>query len=234
MSRAIQRNIEGADWRVWPDEVQRLGWSEIFALPRGAPLRLHVDIGFGDGNFLCELARRDPTRAFVGIERSFKRVLKAARRLARSELHNVRLFGVDAAWAVREAFDDESVESFSINFPDPWPKRRHRRRRLLEPGFVSELARRLAVGGSLQIATDDPDYAQQIRLALALEPLLENEHAPVPHVGARPELPPTRFQLAWAAEGRACFFFHHRRAKAIATSGSGVAARAASGRAARS
>jgi tRNA (guanine-N7-)-methyltransferase len=86
---------------------------------------------------------------------------------------------------VREAFDDESVESFSINFPDPWPKRRHRRRRLLEPGFVRELARRLEVGGSLQIATDDPDYAQQIQLALAREPLLENAHAPAPHVGAR-------------------------------------------------
>jgi len=174
VSRTIDREITGNDRRVWPQEVRRSGWSKLFGLPAAAPLRLHVDVGFGDGKFLTELARRDPGRAVVGVDLSFIRVLKLARRLSRFDLRNVRLLGVDAAWAVREAFEDASVESFWINFPDPWPKRRHRHRRLVEPAFVGELARRLMVGGSLHVATDHSDYAAAIQSALEGEPLLEN------------------------------------------------------------
>lgn len=217
MSRIIQREIPGNDWRVWPEEVRRSGWSKLFGLP-DATLRLHVDIGFGNGEFLTELARRDPGRAVVGIELSFKRVLKVARRLSHSDLRNVRLLGVDAAWAVREAFEDESVESFWINFPDPWPKRRHRRRRFVQPAFVAELSRRLMVGGSLHVATDDPKYAAAIRIALDGEPLLENVPALSAHRGGRGELPPTAFQRVWTAQRRPCFFFEHRRVKGIAAS----------------
>jgi len=229
--------------RVWPEQVRRSGWPTLFGVS-DAPLRLHVDIGFGNGEFLIALARSDPRRAVVGIERSFKRVLKVAQRLSRSDLRNVRLLGVDAAWAVREAFEDESVESFWINFPDPWPKRRHRRRRFVEPGFVRDLSRRLMAGGSLHIATDDPAYAAVIRSAIDGEPLLENARAVVAQpaagsefpTGARPddrrasaptglpdvrrELPPTAFQRLWIARQRPCFFFDHRRVKPVAARGS--------------
>lgn len=217
MSRTIHREIPENDWRVWPEEVRRSGWSKLFGLPF-APLRLHVDIGFGNGEFLTELARRDPGRAVVGIELSFKRVLKVARRLSHSDLRNVRLLGVDAAWAVREAFEDESVESFWIHFPDPWPKRRHRRRRFVEPAFVAELSRRLMIGGSLHVATDDPEYATAIRTALAGEPLLENVPALTAHQGEQREFPPTAFERVWTAKRRRCFFFEQRRVKAIAAS----------------
>ncbi len=217
MSRTIHREIPGNDWRVWPEEVRRSGWSKLFGLPV-APLRLHVDIGFGNGEFLTELARRDPGRAVVGIELSFKRVLKVARRLSHSDLRNVRLLGVDAAWAVREAFEDESVEAFWINFPDPWPKRRHRRRRFVEPAFVAELSRRLMVGGSLHVATDNPEYAAAIRTALDGEPLLENAPALTAHQDKRREFSPTAFQRVWIAQRRRCFFFEYRRVKSIAAS----------------
>jgi tRNA (guanine-N7-)-methyltransferase len=227
VSRTIHREIPGNDWRVWPEEVRRSGWSKLFGLPV-APLRLHVDIGFGNGGFLTELARRDPGRAVVGVELSFKRVLKVARRLSHSDLRNVRLLGVDAAWAVREAFEDESVESFWINFPDPWPKRRHQRRRFVEPAFVAELSRRLMVGGSLHIATDDPKYAAAIRTALDGEPLLENASALTAHPGERSEFPPTAFEREWIAQRRPCFFFEHRRVKTIAASRPGQRSRVAS------
>ncbi len=217
MSRTIHREIPGNDWRVWPEEVRRSGWSKLFGLPV-APLRLHVDIGFGNGGFLTELARRDPGRAVVGVELSFKRVLKVARRISHSDLRNVRLLGVDAAWAVREAFEDESVESFWINFPDPWPKRRHQRRRFVNPAFVAELSRRMMVGGSLHVATDDPEYAVAIRTALDAEPLLENAAALSAHQDQRREFPPTAFQREWTAQRRPCFFFEHRRVKTIAAS----------------
>ena len=177
---------------------------------------------------MIELARRDPGRAVVGVELSFKRVLKLARRLSRSDLRNVRLLGVDAAWAVREAFDDESVESFWINFSDPWPKRRHQRRRLIEPEFVGELSRRLIPGGSLHVVTDDPDYAAAIRSALEVERLLKNTQAADSHPSDRRELPPTAFEREWAAQRRACFFFQYRRVKTIAASRSGQPSRVAS------
>jgi tRNA (guanine-N7-)-methyltransferase len=228
VSRIIQREVTGDDLRVWPQEVRRSGWSKLFGLPASAPLRLHVDVGFGNGEFLTELARRDPGRAVVGIELSFKRVLKVARRLSRSDLRNVRLLGVDAAWAVREAFERESVESFWINFPDPWPKRRHQRRRLVEPGFVAELSRRLMPGGSLHVATDDPNYAATIRSSLEGESLLERAQAPASRLSERRELPPTAFQREWAAQRRPCFFFQHRRVKTIAASRSGHPSRVAS------
>jgi len=228
VSRTIHREIKGNDWRVWPQQVRESGWAKLFGLPAAAPLRLHVDVGFGDGAFLTELARRDPGRAVVGIELSFKRALKVARRLSGTDLRNVRLLCVDAAWAVREAFEDESVETFWINFPDPWPKRRHRRRRFVEPAFVSDLSRRLMVGGSLHVATDDPAYAAAIRAALEGEPLLENIQASAPHLRERHGLPPTTFQRVWFAQRRRCFFFQHRRAKTIADSRSVQPSRIAS------
>ncbi len=228
MSRTIQREITGDDLRVWPQEVRRFGWSKLFGLPAAAPLRLHVDIGFGNGDFLTELARRDPGRAVVGIELSFKRVLKVAQRLSRSDLRNVRLLGVDAAWAVREAFEHESVESFWINFPDPWPKRRHRRRRFVEPVFVADLSRRLIPGGSLHVATDDPNYAATIRSALEGETLLESAPALTSHLSERRRLPPTAFEREWAAQRRTCFFFQHRRVKTVAASRQGHPFRVAS------
>jgi len=213
VSRSTHREITGSDWRVWPEELRRSGWSKLFGLPPSVPLRLQVDVGCGDGAFLIELARRNPELTFVGVEHSFKRVLKLARRLSRSQLRNLRLLGVDAAWAIREAFEEDSVETFWINFPDPWPKRRHRRRRLIEPGLVAELARRLAVGGSLHVATDDPDYAAAIGSALAGEPRLQNALAPAAHAFERPDLPPTTYQRAWFAQRRRCFFFEHRCVK---------------------
>jgi tRNA (guanine-N7-)-methyltransferase len=215
VSRTIRREIVGNDWRVWPEQVRSSGWSKLFGLPATTPLRVHVDIGFGDGAFLTELARQDPGRAVIGLELSFKRVLKVAQRLSRSDLRNVRLLGVDAAWAVREAFEDESVESFWINFPDPWPKRCHQRRRLIEPKFVGDLSRRLKVGGALHVVTDAPEYAAAIGSALDGEPLLETVRAPSTRFGERRELPPTTFQRVWAAQGRPCFFFHRQRVKIL-------------------
>ena len=229
VSRRIRREITGNDCRVWPQEVRQSGWQKLFGLPTGAPLRMHVDIGFGNGEFLTELARRDPSRAVVGIELSFKRVLKLAQRLSRSDLRNVRLLGVDAAWAVREAFEGTSVEAFWINFPDPWPKRRHQRRRFVEPGFVAEASRRLITGGSLHVATDDPKYAVAIRSALAAEPLLDRVQAAASRPSCeRRDLPPTAFEREWAAQRRKCFFFQYRRVKTIAASPLGRSSRIAS------
>jgi tRNA (guanine-N7-)-methyltransferase len=172
---------------------------------------LNVDIGFGSGDFLIETARRDPEGAYLGIEYSFKRVLKVARRLARSEIRNVRLVGIAAEWVAAEALEDESVATAWINFPDPWPRRRHQRRRIVEPRLVRMLSRRMMIGGSLRVATDDIAYAEVIRSVLAGEPLLENSYGPAPHRSEPPDGVSSTFRREWAAQGRTCFFFEYRR-----------------------
>ena len=214
MSRTIPRDVEGPDWRVWPEEIRRLGWAKLFGLSADTRLRLNVDIGFGNGKFLMETARRDPEGAYLGVEHSFKRVLKVARSLARSKIRNVRLVGIEAEWVVAEALEDESVATVWINFPDPWPRRRHQRRRLVEPRLVRMLSHRLMMGGCLRVATDDVPYAEAIRSVLVGEPLLENVYAPASHRGERPDAVPTTFQREWAAQGRTCFFFQYRRCAA--------------------
>jgi tRNA (guanine-N7-)-methyltransferase len=210
MSRSIDRDVPGVDWRVWPAEIHGGDWSKIFGVPRDAPLELCVDVGFGRGEFLIELARRHPERAFIGIELDFSRVLKLARRLARTPLTNVRLLGISAEWAVREAFADASVASFWINFPDPWPKRRHARRRIVAPRLIASLSQKLARDGALFVATDDPEYARVIDDVLSNAAGLRNALAPDAHRDHR-DAPLTAFERAWQARGRRCRYFEYRR-----------------------
>jgi tRNA (guanine-N7-)-methyltransferase len=192
VARVLKYDIPGTDWRI--------------------PLALVVEIGFGRGEFLMDLALRHPEQAFVGIEVSFKRPLKMARRLARPELRNVRLVEGTAEAVLRDALEDASVSRFWINFPDPWPKKRHFKRRLLQPPFAALLARRLVPGGELHVATDHPGYAEWIDLVLSKTPGLENLAAPRPFLREAPDdRRPTAYELEWRALGRGLFFFRYRR-----------------------
>jgi tRNA (guanine-N7-)-methyltransferase len=142
---------------------------------------------------------------------SFKRALKMARRLARTELRNVRLVLARAQALVHEACADASVQEFWINFSDPWPKDRHASRRLFQPDFVADLARALAPDGRLHVATDDVPYAHEIASRLEAEPRLENLFAPDRW---RPEVPGrlrTAYEETWREEGRPLHFFEYRR-----------------------
>ena len=132
--------------------TDRLDLQGIFG--RKAPL--HVDLGCGDGSFLCALAQRMPDKNFLGIERLLHRVRTSARKAA--VLENVRLLRVESFYAVRYLLPAESVERFYLLFPDPWPKRRHYRRRIVTPDFLSSIHDALQKDGSIYIATDDIDY----------------------------------------------------------------------------
>jgi tRNA (guanine-N7-)-methyltransferase len=209
VSRALKHDIPGTDWRISVEDVRAKGFEAIFG-GLAAGRRMVVEIGFGRGEFLRELARRDPGTAHLGIEYSMKRVLKMARRLARDELGNIRLLEAPAELVVRELLPAESVTAFWVNFPDPWPKKRHHRRRLLGPPFVHELALRLAPGGRLEVATDHAEYAEAIEAALQGEPLLENL-LPAPHLPEIEGRLPTAYELEWRKEGRALYFWRYGR-----------------------
>ena len=212
MSRTLKYDIPGVDWRVGLGEVKWEGWAGIFGADVREPLPLVVEIGFGRGEFLMDLAAREPATAFVGIEYSFKRVLKMARRLARTQLRNVRLVEAPAQEVLRDAIADASVSCFWINFPDPWPKKRHFKRRLLQKDVVGLLARRLAPGGVVQVATDHAGYAEWIDEVLDHQPGLANRYAPDPFRPAAPGRTTTACEAEWRALGRPLYFFCYERA----------------------
>lgn len=217
MSRRLKYDIPGPDRRVAIEDVRAKGWPALFpelAKDAAGPLRLVLEIGFGRGEFLADLAARAPEVAHVGVEVSWKRVLKMARRLARSELANVRLVHGAGQEVVAEAIAPGSLEAVWINFSDPWPKKRHHGRRLVQPPLVAALAERLRPGALLHVATDDVGYGEHVDAVLAGEPRLENAFAPARWLAEVPGRTPTAYELAWRAEGRPLHFWAYRRVDA--------------------
>jgi tRNA (guanine-N7-)-methyltransferase len=136
--------------------LARLDVAQLFG--RDAPL--HVDLGCGDGSFLCELAQQLPDKNFLGIERLTRRVEKVRKKAEKVE--NLRVLRAHTLYAVCYLLPENSVETFYLLFPDPWPKRRHQRRRLFTRDFLDSVAMALEKHGVLRIATDQLDYFHQI------------------------------------------------------------------------
>jgi tRNA (guanine-N7-)-methyltransferase len=137
--------------------TDRLDLENIFG--RNAPS--HVDLGCGDGSFICALAQRMPAKNFLGIERLLGRIRSATRKAA--SLPNVRLLRMESSYAVRYLLPAESVETFYLLFPDPWPKRRHWRRRIVTGDFLCAISQALVEDGTFRIATDQRDYFEKMK-----------------------------------------------------------------------
>ncbi len=181
--------------------VARLDLPKIFG--RIAPL--HVDLGCGDGSFLAALAERNPEKNFLGIERRAGRVGKACRKAGPSRtgdpsriggrIDNMRVLHLETSYAVRYLLPEQSVATFYLLFPDPWPKRRHQRRRVVSPDFLQSIHRALAPGGVLQIATDQLDYFQQMQSLTENGPQFEKIDIGVD------DLPKTKFERIFQQQG---------------------------------
>ena len=222
MSRSLKFDFAGPDWRLGRspedeplappnlDLVAEQSWRKVFSeLPR--PLELVVEIGFGRGEFLMDLATESPDTAHLGVEYSRKRVLKMARRLAKTEVRNIRLLEARGEDVVERLLQPNTVRRFWINFSDPWPKARHHRRRLVQPKLVAGIAESLVPGGDLEVATDHPEYAEAIHEVLSKESGLENVNAPLPYLAEVPGRRHTAYELEWRAEGRDLHFFSYRK-----------------------
>jgi tRNA (guanine-N7-)-methyltransferase len=157
---------------------------------RAAPL--HVDLGCGDGSFLIAVAQRYPEKNFLGVERMSGRVEKACRKAAK--MQNVRLLHLESAYFVERLLAPKTVETFYLLFPDPWPKRRHQRRRVVTLTFLRATHAALQENGTLQIATDQLDYFSQIqRLTFRLHGFSPME--------ANADLPPSTFETRFRQRG---------------------------------
>ena len=135
-----------------------------------AAIPIEVDIGCGKGRFLIARARAHPDTRFLGIDRLPRRMAKLDARVRRHGLRNVRLLLSEASLAVERLLPAASVSVFYLFFPDPWPKRRHHRRRLCGPGFLDSVHRALAPDGQIHIATDHEGYFEAMRALFANDP----------------------------------------------------------------
>jgi len=123
---------------------------------------LEVDIGSGKGRFLLARANGHPTTNYLGIERQLGRVYRAAKKATHLNIENVKLCRVEAMVGLSAILPNESVTTFYIFFPDPWPKRRHLQRRLVSPPFLDLLHSKLIPKGCIHFATDHQDYADVV------------------------------------------------------------------------
>ena len=140
-----------------------LEFDGIFS--RFAPVE--IDLGCGDGTFLAALARENPAHNFLGIERLLGRVRSVCCKVARLELKNARVLRMESIYAVANLLPAGSVTAFHLLFPDPWPKRRHHRRRAFTREFLLAIHRALTAGGLFHVATDHADYFSQIERVIA-------------------------------------------------------------------
>jgi tRNA (guanine-N7-)-methyltransferase len=151
-----------------------------------------LEVGFGMGETTAQIAAERPEQNFIGIEVHSPGVGSLLKQIADADLVNVRVIQHDAVEVVRNMIAPDSLHGVHIFFPDPWPKKRHHKRRLLQPAFVHELALRLDAEGYIHVATDWQDYAEQILEVFSQEAMLRNEAA---GFAPRPDYrPQTKFE----------------------------------------
>lgn len=170
----------------------RVKLEDIFTRP--APLDL--DIGSGEGAFLEAMAVRHPERNFLGLERLLGRVRKVCRAIAQKDLANARVMRIESYYAIRNLLPLESVCIAHVSFPDPWPKRYHHPRRLIQASFLRELHAVLAPGGELRIKTDDEPYFRWMENAFAAVTGYERTEWV-----EEPGYPKTNFEQRFIAQG---------------------------------
>ena len=141
----------------------KIDFVQIF----GRPGPIHIEVGSGKGTFLVNQAKSQPQVNFLGIEWASRYYRYAVDRIGRWGLINVRLIRAEAVSFLSGHVADSSVDCFHIYFPDPWPKKRHHKRRFFNCANTAELLRCLKAGGSIRIATDHVEYFEQIRQVLA-------------------------------------------------------------------
>jgi tRNA (guanine-N7-)-methyltransferase len=156
-----------------------LDWPAVYG--REAPRIL--EIGFGMGGATAEIARNHPDKDYLGVEVHAPGVGALLKRIGELDLGNLRIIRHDAVEVLRHMLPESTLDGIHIFFPDPWHKKRHHKRRLIQPAFADLLAGRLKPGGYLHLATDWEDYARQMLEVLAANPRLRNrtvDYAPRP------------------------------------------------------
>ncbi|HSW70429.1 MAG TPA: tRNA (guanosine(46)-N7)-methyltransferase TrmB [Gammaproteobacteria bacterium] len=159
----------GPTWQLQA-EAGELDFYQTFG--RLAPC--FIEIGFGSGHSLAALAKQQPDRDFIGIEMFKPGIGALLQQIEVLALYNIRIYYGDAVEILEKCIPDHSLQGIQIFFPDPWPKRRHHKRRLIQETFVALAARKLKKAGLLHLTTDWQDYAKEMMKVLSKEKALHN------------------------------------------------------------
>jgi tRNA (guanine-N7-)-methyltransferase len=178
-----------------PDDYFRLLRREEVFPDTSRPLEL--DVGCGDGTFLMEMAAHFPDRDFLGIERLGGRVNAIRRKIARRSLTNVRVLCLESSYTLGWLLPDNCASRLHLLFPDPWPKKKHARRRFIQEENLAALHRVLAPGGELLFKTDHASYFTEACEAMDASPFFRR--APWPSV--EEFYPLTDFEQLWLSQG---------------------------------
>ena len=154
--------------------LEPLKLAELFSQPQP----LEVELGCGDASFLAEYARRNPQKNFIGVERLLGRIQKLDKKGRRLGLTNTRGVRIESAYFLEYLLPPHSAAALHIYFPDPWPKKKHRRHRLINENFPALARRALAPGGTVFLRTDDADYFQQMNEVFAVVKEFEKVETP--------------------------------------------------------
>ena len=177
------------------DYFARYTVPEIF----GAGEACEVDLGCGDGGFLLEMAAQYPERRFLGVERLLGRIRKVCRDADKRGLANVRGLRVESRYFLEWLIAPGSISRLHYLFPDPWPKEKHHKNRLVQESFIPVLHRALAEGGEMLFKTDHEEYFQWVCELMDASPLFTRAEWNAPFY------PKTDFQKQWEAMGKPIF-----------------------------
>lgn len=176
------------------------------------PERIWLEIGFGGGEHLAAQAAAHPDVGLIGCEPFVSGVARLLWLIETQGLTNIRLF-TDDARLLMQALPDGCLERIFVLFPDPWPKTRHHKRRIVNPSTAAAFVRLLRPGGEVRLATDDMGYARAMLLALRGRPELQWQAERAADWRQRPaDWPMTRYESKALADGRACVYLRFRRA----------------------
>ena len=182
-------------------------WSKVY----GAERLLRVEVGIGNSPFLLDVRHLEPDFSYLGLEYMKKRVLKFLLRVNASGVGNVRVAREGAEVVLRNGIAAGELDHLFVNFPDPWPKRRHAKNRFVQPRTIADVLKSLRVGGGLSLKTDSPHYASQMLRVL-------DEFSPLENLSGRgrfscePRYPfPTPFELQFRQRGLRVYHLEYTR-----------------------
>ncbi|MDO5666936.1 MAG: tRNA (guanosine(46)-N7)-methyltransferase TrmB [Alcaligenaceae bacterium] len=190
MTPSQKRALSGELFDTWclPYQNAIINYDDVFN--RSAPTIL--EIGFGMGETTAKIAITSADKNFIGVEVFSGGVGALLKRIDEENIPNIRIIQHDAVEVVNHMLEAESLDGVHIYFPDPWPKKRHHKRRLVQSPFIKQLVSRLKPGGYIHCATDWEDYAMQMLEVLSNEPTLQNRHE---EFAPRPDYRPlTKFE----------------------------------------
>jgi tRNA (guanine-N7-)-methyltransferase len=157
-----------------PSILAPIDLNKLFPMPQ----QLEVELGSGDGTFLRDYARKHPDRNFIAVERLLGRLRKIDRKARMASLANVSAIRIESAYFLEFLLPRQSASALHIYFPDPWPKKKHRRHRLINERFPSLVQNALSPGGTVYLRTDDADYFDQMQSVFSLSEWFERVETP--------------------------------------------------------